>query len=172
MGALRHQRRLDPVPRPRRRTTREARRAQAPVRHRGPQVQRAAARSAVRGAMEPRLRRETQSDRRSHPAAVRRDAPAPGERRHLHQEQVALGHRGDRRARLPCGWCHHRPRRQHRRMVALREGRQAPLLLQHGRSQLLRRRIGHPDLPRSPPEPTRPDSSSTTTAAGPARAAR
>ena len=55
--------------------------------------------TALRRALQPRDRRPAQPGRGQHAAPVRRHAPPAGERRHQHQEQVALGHRRDRRPR-------------------------------------------------------------------------
>ena len=63
LGALRHQHRLDPGARPRRRAAGEARRAAAAVADRGRQVQRPAARRPPRRTLQPRSRRRPRSSR-------------------------------------------------------------------------------------------------------------
>ena len=133
------------------------------------QVQRVPARRPRRRALQPRDRRPP--ERRSHgntPAPVRRHAPPAGERRHQHQEQVALG---DRRGRDPRRRRQRRDRRagrQHGRLgLYAHEGRLRYYYNFTGAAHLRRRRRPR----RSRPARTRCGWSSPTTAAGSARAA-
>ena len=64
-----------------------------------------------------------------------------------HQEQVALRHRRDRRARSGRRGRDHRPGRQHRRLEPLRQGRQAQVLLQPARRAALLRRVRRARFP-------------------------
>ena len=63
-------------------------------------------------------------------AVLRRHGSVDREQRGEHQEQVVLGHRGDRRAGDRGGWCDHRPRRSFRRMGAVCQGPQGEVHLQ------------------------------------------
>ncbi|WP_308238328.1 sulfatase-like hydrolase/transferase [Phenylobacterium sp. J367] len=90
--------------------------------------------------LNPRHRRAPGADPRRHPAALRGHGPARRERRAEHQEQVPRGHGGDRRRAGTGPWRHHRPGRQHRRLVAVRAAGPAEVLLQPVRRPLLLRR--------------------------------
>ena len=73
----------------------------AAVPDRGRQVQRAAARRPARRALQPRPRRAAAAHPRQPPDPVRRDGPADRELGRRAQEQVARGHRPDRRPGRP-----------------------------------------------------------------------
>ena len=160
LGALRA-RRLDAGARRRRRERRQAGRAPAALADRGDQVQRPAARRPPVRADQPRHRRAAAAHHRQQPAALQRDAHHRGVG-HQHQEQVPLRQRrgdgpGRRRRRR-----HHHAGRAGRRMEPLRQGREAPLLLQLLRHPALHRRV---DRRRSRRGAARSAWSSPTTAA-------
>ena len=86
----------------RRRTTspgaaREARRAPAPVPHRGDEVQRPAARRPPRRALQPRSRRAAAAGQGQHAAALRRHGPSLRELDRRREEQVSRRDGRDRR---------------------------------------------------------------------------
>ncbi len=104
-------------------------------------LQRAAARRPRRRANQSGPRRPPGPDQGQHAAPVRRHGTAVRELGHQRQEQVPLRHRRDRRAGVRRRGRHHRAGRQHRRLDALREGRQAEVLLQPARHPALLRRV-------------------------------
>ena len=87
LGALRP-RRLDAIPRHRRRQPGQARRAPASVPHRGDQVQRPAPRRPPRRAIQRRPRGSARPDQGQDPAALRRHGTSQRELRADDQEQV------------------------------------------------------------------------------------
>ena len=116
LGALRHEHRLDPGPRPRQGAPGEAGRAATAVADRGGQVQRRAARRPLRRARPARDGGTTDADQGQAAAAVRRHGPADRELGGDDEEHVVLDHRrrhreGRRRARGRAP----RPGRRHRR---------------------------------------------------------
>ncbi len=167
LGALRA-RRLVAGLRPRRRQPGEAPRAPASVHHRGGEVQRPPARRPALRALQPRHGRSASARPRQLAAAVRLDGAIDGELRHREQEQVVLDHGRAGGARGRSRGSDRLPGRRLRRLRALRQRRQAGVLLQPLRPaavQGLRRRA------RSPPASTRCGWSSPTTAAASGRAA-
>ena len=109
---------------------REARRASAPVHHRGGEVQRAAARRQAVRAVQSRPRRSSAARQGDVTAPLRTHGPPQRELDPRDQEQVACRHGGGRRARGRRERRHHRAGRRLRRLGPLREGRQAGVLLQ------------------------------------------
>ena len=93
LGAVRHQHRLDPGPRPRQGAPAEAGRAAAAVVDRGGQVQRRPTRRPLRRARPARDGRSADADQGQAAAAVRRDGPAHGELGRDDEEHLVLDHR-------------------------------------------------------------------------------
>ncbi len=122
--------RLDPGPRPRSRTPRQARRTPTTVPHRGASST-TCSRSMI-GASNGSTPRspDVPNCSRALATAVRRYGAAQRELGHQPQEQVALGHRRRRGPRRRRQRRHHRPRRRVRRLVAVPERRRADPLLQ------------------------------------------
>ncbi len=106
------------------RASREAARAAAAVPDRGDAQQRAAARRPRRGAAAcPTIAGRPMLDQGQPAAALRRHGPPVENSVRQHQEQVARGHGGDRRARGRRAGRDHRAGRQHRRLGAVRAWR-------------------------------------------------
>ena len=99
LGALRHPHRLEPGARPRRRDAGEAGRAAGSLAGGGAEVQRAAARRSSHRTLQRGARRTARAREGQLAAPLRRHGPPHREQSHQHQEQVARGHGGDRRAR-------------------------------------------------------------------------
>ena len=97
LGALRPGR-LDAGARPRAGAAREARRAAAPVRDRGREVQRSPPRRPSLRALQPRPRRAASAGQGHHPAALRRHGPPLRELDRRREEQVTRRDGRDRRA--------------------------------------------------------------------------
>ena len=143
LGALRHEHRLEPGARPRRRDAGEAGRAATALAGGGAEVQRAPARRPAHRTLQRRARRPAGAREGQLTAALRRHGTPQREQPRQHQEQVAFGHGGSRRAGGGRRGRDPRPGRRLRRLEPVRESRASDLLLQPARPAALQDRGRH-----------------------------